>query len=145
MDSAKIKELIELVGKSGITGLTVEDGDCKVEIRKDSPAPIRPVNNPAADRLADNPVSPPKEPRDTAGLTALKAPMTGTFYVSAAPTDKPFVSASEQVNKGQTVCIIEAMKTFNEIEADSAGTIEKILVSNGQVVELGQPLFLLRA
>jgi len=144
MDSAKIKELIELVSKSGITGLIVEDGGCKVEIRKDQPAPIRPAGQPAA-APASIPASPPQEPGDTAGLAPLKAPMTGTFYVSSSPADKPFVEAGGQVNKGQTVCIIEAMKTFNEIEADSSGTIEKILVSNGQVVELGQPLFLLRA
>ena len=140
MDPARIKELIELVSKANIVGLAVEDGDCKVEIRKDNSSAVRPATNPI-----DTPVSPLKEPRDTVGLTALKAPMTGTFYVSATPTDKPFVAAGDRVNKGQTVCIIEAMKTFNEIEADNAGTIEKVLVSNGQVVELGQPLFLLRA
>jgi len=138
MDSKKIKELIKLVNESDIAGLTVEDGDFKVEIRKDSGVPV--VLNNAPVRTAR-----PKEPaKDTTGLVAFKAPMPGTFYSSTSPTDKPFAVEGERVKKGQTVCIIEAMKTFNEIEIDCDGTIEKILVSTAQLVELGQPLFLLR-
>jgi acetyl-CoA carboxylase biotin carboxyl carrier protein len=137
VDTEKIKQLVRLVEESAIAGLAVEEGDCKIEIRK-SGAPA----GAAAD--APVPAPPPTAPRDTGSLTAIKAPMTGTFYAAAASHDRPLVAVGDTVAKGQPVCVIEAMKTFNEIEADVSGAIEKILAQNGQPVELGQPLFLVK-
>ncbi|MDR2431597.1 MAG: acetyl-CoA carboxylase biotin carboxyl carrier protein [Candidatus Margulisbacteria bacterium] len=139
MDTERIKDLIKLVEQANITGLAVEEQDFKVEIRKDS-------NQPGAVQPSSAPAAPVGEPVKYQGsLTAIKAPMTGTFYAAAAPNDKPFIAVGDTVAQGQAVCVIEAMKTFNEIESEFSGAVEKILAQNAQTVELGQPLFLLRA
>lgn len=143
MDLEKIKQLIRLAEQSDITGLAVEEGDLKIEIRKNADG--MQVNNSAPSVVAALAAAVTKEqPKDTANLTAIKSPMGGTFYPTPGPGEPPFVSVGDTVSKGQLVCVIEAMKTFNEIEADASGTIAKILVQSGQQVELGQPLFLLK-
>ena len=150
MDLRKLKALIDLVEKSGIAELEITEGEEKVRIAKQggsapapsfhmhhaSPAPqAAPVTAPAA---AAEPVA-AAEPEGH----AVKAPMVGTFYRSSTPGGQAFVEVGQTVKAGDTLCIIEAMKLMNEIEADASGVIKAILVENGQPVEYGQPLFII--
>jgi acetyl-CoA carboxylase biotin carboxyl carrier protein len=150
MDLRKLKKLIDLVQESGIAELEITEGEEKVKIVKGGalmmvPAPA--VAAPAA--LAEaRPVAPaalaaPAEPPAGQEGHVVKAPMVGTFYRSASPDAKPFVEVGQAVKEGDTICIIEAMKLMNEIEADASGSVKAILVENGQPVEYGQPLFIL--
>ena len=148
MDLRKLKKLIDLVQESGIAELEITEGEEKVKIVKGGAVSVTP--GPAAVAPAPAP-----EPRTAAAPAAaaeaepaqegrvIKAPMVGTFYRSPSPDAKPFVEVGQTVKEGETVCIIEAMKLMNEIEADASGTIKAILVENGQPVEYGQPLFIL--
>jgi acetyl-CoA carboxylase biotin carboxyl carrier protein len=152
MDLKKIKELIQLVEKSEITGLSIEEGSVKIEIKKYpegqtvayAPQSIASVSTAAAPASAAR-----KEEKSEggipAGMSEIKSPMTGTFYAASSPDVPPFVKVGDHIAAGKPVCIVEAMKTFNEIESDISGKIEKILVANGTPVELGQPLFLVKA
>lgn len=152
MDLNKIKELITLVEQAGITGLVVEEGSLKIEI-KNEPQQTMSYTLPAA-LPAQNAVLPAAKissekgeasaGEEQTGLLPIKSPMTGTFYAAPNPESPAFVSKGTSVEVGQPVCIIEAMKTFNEIEAEISGTIEKVMVKNQQVVEEGQVLFLVR-
>lgn len=148
MDLRKIKTLIDLVQQSGIDELEISEGEEKVRISRGRPAGHAPaamapapivVPVPAAEIA---PAAPSAEPAEPEGH-AVKSPMVGTFYRSAAPGSKPFVEIGQAVKAGDTVCIIEAMKLLNEIEADQDGIIKTILAENGQPVEYGQPLFIL--
>ena len=159
MDLRKLKTLIDLVAESGIAELEITEGDGKVRIVK-SPqqvamgyAPMNPVamapEAPRAMQAAEPPAAPPApvaaapaEPAAPSGHV-LKSPMVGTFYRSANPNSSSFVEIGSQVKEGDTLCIVEAMKLMNEIEADLGGTISRILCENGQAVEFGQPLFVL--
>jgi len=148
MDLRKLKTLIELVEGSGIAELEISEGEERVRIIRTSasvlqtyaPAPQQPVI--AAAPQAAAPVAEPAKPAAPEGHV-VKSPMVGTFYRSASPGSKAFVDVGQSVNSGDTLCIIEAMKLLNEIEADSSGTIKAILVENGQPVEFGQPLFII--
>ena len=147
MDLRKLKKLIDLVQESGIAELEITEGEEKVKIVKGgalsvSAGPAAPAAAPAESRPAA-PATPASEPEAAAEGRVMKAPMVGTFYRSASPDSKPFVEVGQTVKEGETVCIIEAMKLMNEIEADAAGVIKAILVENGQPVEYGQPLFIL--
>jgi acetyl-CoA carboxylase biotin carboxyl carrier protein len=149
MDLRKLKTLIDLVSESNISELEIAEADGKVRIVKASsavaaPAPTRSAMHsipaPAATALATHPA--PVEPKIETGHI-VKSPMVGTFYRSASPGASAFVEIGSVVKVGEPVCIIEAMKIMNEIEADSAGTIREILCENGQAVEFGQPLFII--
>jgi acetyl-CoA carboxylase biotin carboxyl carrier protein len=155
MDLRKLKTLIDLVAESGISELEITEGEGKVRIVK-GPAPMPAGYMPAPMAAPMVPVAPapvaaaaapaatPSEAAAPAAAThAVKSPMVGTFYRSANPNSPPFVDVGAQVKEGDTLCIIEAMKLMNEIEADKAGTIKAILVENGQPVEYGQPLFVI--
>lgn len=150
MDLRKLKKLIDLVQESGIAELEITEGEEKVKIVKGGEAsvtPLAPVTpeapKPAAAAASApaTPAPPPAEP--VAEGHVLKAPMVGTFYRSASPESKAFVEVGQSIKTGETVCIIEAMKLMNEIEADATGIIKAILVENGQPVEYGQPLFII--
>jgi acetyl-CoA carboxylase biotin carboxyl carrier protein len=149
MDLRKLKTLIDLVETSGIAELEIQEGEERVRITRASPQAPTPLMYPAP-HLA-NPVPAPAAqlPLAQAAVTpaeeghAVKSPMVGTFYRSASPGAAPFVDVGDTVAQGDTLCIVEAMKLMNEIEADAAGTIKAILVENGQAVEFGQPLFIL--
>ena len=150
MDLRKLKTLIDLVSESNISELEIAEADGKVRIVKAQGAPAAPaVPAPTVLHQVAAPVGPP--PASTAtGPEAkpetghvVKSPMVGTFYRSASPGADAFVEVGSVVKAGQPVCIIEAMKIMNEIEADSAGTIKEILCENGQAVEFGQPLFVI--
>ena len=147
MDLRKLKKLIDLVQESGIGEIEITEGEEKVRIsRQAAPGPvmmaapqIHHVGVPSMAGASPEPAAPAAEPK---GHT-LKSPMVGTFYRAPSPGAPAFVEVGQSVSKGQTLCIIEAMKLLNEIESDVAGTIKAILVENGQPVEYGQPLFLI--
>jgi acetyl-CoA carboxylase biotin carboxyl carrier protein len=149
MDLRKLKKLIDLVQESGIGEIEITEGEEKVRISRQTSAPAMmmptmqhvsmgaPMQAPAAAAPAAE--APPPEPKGH----ALKSPMVGTFYRAPSPGAPAFVEVGQSVSKGQTLCIIEAMKLLNEIESDAAGTVKAILVENGQPVEYGQALFLI--
>ncbi len=153
MDLRKLKKLIDLVQESGIAELEITEGEEKVKIVKGGEATVTPLApatpgtpKPAAAAASApaTPVPPPAVPEEpVAEGHVLKAPMVGTFYRSASPESKAFVEVGQSIKAGETVCIIEAMKLMNEIEADATGVIKAILVENGQPVEYGQPLFII--
>ena len=151
MDLRKLKTLIDLVSESNISELEITEADGKVRIVKADPAiaaqvayaPAGPMPVAAA-ALAAAPVGaavPAAAPVES-GHT-VKSPMVGTFYRSANPGSKPFVEIGDAIKEGAPICIIEAMKIMNEIEADKSGTVKRILCENGQAVEFGQPLFII--
>ena len=148
MDLRKLKTLIELVEGSGIAELEISEGEERVRITRTVAAAQQiyaAAPQPAAAPVAPPPAAPAAEPAKPAAPEGhvVKSPMVGTFYRSASPGSKPFVDVGQNVNSGDTLCIIEAMKLLNEIDADQTGVIKAILVENGQPVEFGQPLFVI--
>jgi acetyl-CoA carboxylase biotin carboxyl carrier protein len=150
MDLRKLKTLIDLVAESDIAELEVTEGESKVRIVKSSPMPQNQVVMMQPQAAAAPAPAPASAPAAAAPVIApaptghtVKSPMVGTFYRSAAPGSAPFVEVGATVKEGDTLCIIEAMKLLNEIDADTAGVITQILVENGQPVEYGQPLFVI--
>lgn len=145
MDLRKLKTLIELVESSGIAELEISEGEERVRITRTA-ASAQQVYAPALQQpalvQATAPAAEPAKPAVAEGHV-VKSPMVGTFYRSASPGSKAFVDVGQSVNSGETLCIIEAMKLLNEIEADQSGVIKAILVENGQAVEFGQPLFVI--
>jgi acetyl-CoA carboxylase biotin carboxyl carrier protein len=148
MDLRKLKTLIDLVSESNISELEITEADGKVRIVKTEPATYQ------APLVQYAPAQAPAQTAPTAALAAaaaepidqghiVKSPMVGTFYRSANPGAEPFAEVGTIVKEGQAICIIEAMKIMNEIEADKAGTVRQILCENGQAVEFGQPLFII--
>ena len=150
MDLRKLKTLIDLVETSGIAELEIQEGEERVRITRAPaqghqtvmlqapPQPAAAASVAAVAPAAAEASVPPAEVGHT-----VKSPMVGTFYRSASPGAAPFVEIGDAVAQGDTLCIVEAMKLMNEIEADAAGTIKAILVENGQPVEFGQPLFVI--
>ena len=151
MDLRKLKKLIDLVQESGIAELEITEGEEKVKIVKGGEATVTPVAPAAAPPAAAPAAGAAAAPAAAAAAAeepaqpghVLKAPMVGTFYRSPSPEAKPFVEVGQNVKAGETVCIIEAMKLMDEIEADATGMIKAILVESGQPVEYGQPLFII--
>jgi acetyl-CoA carboxylase biotin carboxyl carrier protein len=146
MDLRKLKTLIDLVSESNVSELEITEAEGKVRIVKGSgPAPsvavMAPV--PTAALPAGGTAAAPAAAAEVPPGHIVKSPMVGTFYRSASPGAKPFVEIGSQVKEGDTICIIEAMKILNEIEADKSGTISQMLCENGQAVEYGQPLFVI--
>lgn len=149
MDIRKVKKLIELLEESGIDELEIREGEESVRISRHSKTPAQPYYAPA-------PIAAPAPPAPAAAPIAaaaeapsapklnghvVKSPMVGTFYRTPAPTSPAFVEVGQTVKKGDTICIVEAMKMMNHIQAEASGVIESILVENGQPVEFDQPLF----
>ena len=151
MDLRKLKTLIDLVAESGIAELEITEGEGKVKIVKfaQGNVALQPVSAPvyasapAAPVTAAAPVVAAPEAPAAIEVHVVKSPMVGTFYRSSAPGAASFVDVGAQVKAGDTLCIIEAMKLLNEIEADVGGTVKQSLVENGQPVEYGQPLFII--
>ncbi len=148
MDLRKLKTLIDLVADSGIAELEITEGDGKVRIVKFSQTqqPVAyapaPAAAPAVATVAEAPAAAPAAAQAPQGHQ-VKAPMVGTFYRAPNPNSSPFVEVGQAVKEGEPLCIIEAMKLLNEIEADKSGVIKEILVENGEPVEYGQPLFVI--
>jgi acetyl-CoA carboxylase biotin carboxyl carrier protein len=149
MDLRKLKKLIDLVEESGIAELEITEGEEKVRITRQqaggnvmyAPPPVQQFVT-AAPAVAPAGPAAPTEAAVPEGHV-VKSPMVGTFYRAPSPGAKSFVEAGQSVNSGDTLCIIEAMKLLNEIEADQGGVIKAILVENGQPVEYGEPLFII--
>ncbi|MCA0211574.1 MAG: acetyl-CoA carboxylase biotin carboxyl carrier protein [Proteobacteria bacterium] len=152
MDLRKLKTLIDLVSESNVSELEITEAEGKVRIVKGGTAVVQQVAAPVvaagaapaapAAMAAPAPAAAAAAPEAPTGHL-VKSPMVGTFYRSASPGAKPFVEVGSQVKQGDTICIIEAMKILNEIEADKTGTVTQILGENGQAVEYGQPLFVI--
>jgi acetyl-CoA carboxylase biotin carboxyl carrier protein len=153
MDLRKLKKLIDLVQESGIAELEITEGEERVRIASGGSVSVTPVAAPAAATAAPLPAgpapvaapasAPAAAPVPAAEGHVVKSPMVGTFYRAPSPDAKPFVDVGGAVKEGETICVIEAMKLMNEIEADASGTIKAILVENGQPVEYGQALFII--
>lgn len=154
MDLRKLKTLIDLVSESNVSELEITEAEGKVRIVKSAPAaavaqvmavaPAAPVlAAPAAVvDVASTATPAAAAPAEPAGHI-VKSPMVGTFYRASSPGAKPFAEIGQTIKEGEAICIVEAMKILNEIEADKSGTITQILVENGQAVEYGQPLFVI--
>ena len=154
MDLRKLKTLIDLVSESNVSELEITEAEGKVRIVKGQPAVVQvaapvmapaqvlPAAVPAAAAAAAPAAAAPAAAEAPAGH-AVKSPMVGTFYRASSPGAKAFVEVGSQVKEGDTICIIEAMKILNEIEADKSGTVTQILCENGQAVEYGQPLLII--
>lgn len=155
-DMKDLRELIEFLKQYQVAEFDLDRGDIKIRLKftQAAPAPViadltrlasvpvaatAPAASPAAEPAA---AAPPADP--DAGLHIVKSPIVGTFYGSPSPGAAPFVSPGDRVEKGQVICIVEAMKLMNEIESDAAGEVVKCYISNGQPIEFGQPLFSIR-
>lgn len=152
MDLRKLKKLIDLVEESGISELEITEGEEKVKIVKGGIAgagpvaqiaALHPVGGAGAAPAAAPVAAPPAAAEAAQEGHVLKSPMVGTFYRAPSPDAAPFAEVGQTVKEGQTICIVEAMKLMNEIEADASGVVKAILVENGQPVEYGQPLFVI--
>jgi acetyl-CoA carboxylase biotin carboxyl carrier protein len=150
MDLRKIKTLIDLLEQSGISELEVKEGEESVRIARHPGGAVAPLIQyappPAALPAAPAPApaaAPAAKPAAASRGHAVKSPMVGTFYRAPSPGAKPFVEVGQTVKQGQTLCIIEAMKMLNQIEADASGVITEALVENGQPVQFDQPLFMI--
>jgi len=151
MDIRKVKKLIELLEESGIAEIEIKEGEESVRISRHgsgnsapqqihyAPAPAAPAAAPVASAATEA----EEEADALPSGHILTSPMVGTFYTSPSPTAPAFCKVGDQVNEGETLCIIEAMKILNQIEADKSGTIKAILVDNASPVEFGQPLFVI--
>jgi acetyl-CoA carboxylase biotin carboxyl carrier protein len=149
MDLRKLKTLIDLVGESDIAELEITEGEDKVRIVKASQVPVMAPAPTYVAAPAPAPVAPAASAPAPAAQAAVaegdvvKSPMVGTFYRAPSPGASPFVEVGQTVKEGEPLCIIEAMKLLNEIEADKSGVVKQILVENGEPVEFGQPLFVI--
>lgn len=153
MDIRKIKKLIELLEESGIAEIEIKEGEESVRISRNSPNAVAPMMMPAAAQASIPSVATSAPVEDVATATAepsgipeghvIESPMVGTFYRAPSPATPVFTEVGKSVSVGDTLCIIEAMKMFNQIEADKSGIVKAILVENGEPVEYGQPLIVI--
>ena len=153
IDIRKLKELVRLMVANDLTELDLRDDQQQVTVKRGGPEAVPVVQQaavpvaaaPAAAPAAAAPADPPAaEAAADDGLVPIESPMVGTFYAKASPEKPAFVNVGDTVGDGTTVCLIEAMKIFNEIKAGQSGSIAKVLVQNGEAVEFGQPLFLVK-
>ena len=145
MDIRKVKKLIELIEESDIAEIEIHEGEESVRINRYSshqPVVVTQAAAPAVTASATSQPAAPKAPAEISGHV-VKSPMVGTFYASPAPSAPAFVSIGQTVQKGEVLCIIEAMKILNQIESDASGVVKSILSENGQAVEFDQPLFVI--
>lgn len=152
MDIRKIKKLIELLDESGVAEIEIHEGEESVRISRQSSSVAAPVAAPvvaaapapaAAPAAPVTPAASEEKGSDIPSGHVVNSPMVGTFYRAPSPGAKEFVDVGQSVSEGDTLCIIEAMKMLNQIEADKSGTVKAILVENAQPVEFGQPLFVI--
>jgi acetyl-CoA carboxylase biotin carboxyl carrier protein len=152
MDIRKVKKLIELLEESGIAEIEITEGEEAVRISRypNSPPAVAPAPVPVAMPAAAPAAAPAASPQPAAEAPApevsgqkVLAPMVGTFYRSSSPEAEPFVKVGDQVNVGDTLCIIEAMKMMNQIESEISGVVKSVEIENGQPVEFGEPLFVI--
>ncbi len=157
MKTTEIRDLIDFISQTGLNEVDIETKDLKLKVKREPDQKVykaatpmitqaaapAPVATPAAAPVAAPPAQKAEAPASTGNLIEIKSPMIGTFYRTANPDTPPFVSVGDTISKGQTLCIIEAMKLFNEIESEVSGTIVKVMVENAQPVEYDQVLFVI--
>ena len=148
MDIRKIKKLIELLEESTLTELEISEGEESIRLSRRSPLDPAESTSPAppSTRLTEAPTSSSTAAtvEDLPGTVPVVSPMVGTFYTASSPSVDPFVTEGAQIKVGDVICVVEAMKLFNEIESELSGTVEKILVDNASPVEYGQALMMIR-
>ncbi len=150
IDIRKLKELVRLMVANDLTELDLRDEQQQVSVKRGGSNAVPVVTQapvaaaPASAAAPAVPAAPASEPATDDGLVAIESPMVGTYYAKPSPDKPPFLSVGDSVGEGSVVCLIEAMKIFNEIKAEQSGTIAKILVQNGDAVEFGQPLILVK-
>lgn len=156
MDLKLVKKLLDLISESEVDEVSIEEGEFKIKVKKTSDVPGQAP--PVQYQIPQQPQAPQQPAQPQAGQKApagekseskpegevVKSPIVGTYYEAASPDSDPFIKAGDHVDAGQTLCIVEAMKIMNEIEAEFSGTVQKILVSNGSPVEFEQPLFIIK-
>jgi len=135
----QLRQIIQLLKAEGLTEITVSEGDQRITVRQD---PRAVTARPAAAPPPSEPARPVGDEVESETTFALSAPLVGTFYRRPAPDAEPFVAPGDVVNLGDTLCLIEAMKVMNEINAESSGRVRRVLADDGEAVEYGQPLFL---
>jgi acetyl-CoA carboxylase biotin carboxyl carrier protein len=146
MDLKELKALLRLMEGSDVEELEVEEGGRRVRIRRPLPGrvpPAGPIPAPTSAATTGSPLAPTAAAAEASGLIPVESPMVGTFYRAPAPGAEPYVKEGDPIQKGTVLCIIEAMKLMNEIEAEVKGRVARILAENGQPVEFGQALFLI--
>ncbi|HVX86294.1 MAG TPA: acetyl-CoA carboxylase biotin carboxyl carrier protein [Phycisphaerae bacterium] len=151
-DTRRVEELVQLMAENGLTEIELVEDKSRILLRRGpvggAAAQAAPAHMPAHHSAPPHHTAPPAgapaAPAEDASLTPIKSPMVGTFYTAPNPDSDAYVSIGSNVDEKSVVCIIEAMKVFNEIHAEVRGTITKVLVSNGQAVEYGQPLFMVK-
>ena len=156
LDLRRVKQLVELMKANDLTDIEIKQGDVEITLRRGSQTIIptampmampaqavsmQPVQASLPQVVQPVPVPPPAAQEEAANTTVIKSPMVGTFYAAASPTSPPFAKVGDTVTPEKTVCMIEAMKVYNEIQAECTGKIVAVLVSNGETVEFGKPLF----
>lgn len=159
MDLKLVKKLLDLISESEVDEVSIEEGDFKIKVKKTSDAPSQapmqyqipqqsqPPQQPAQPQADQGTASKSEESEKSESKPdgeVVKSPIVGTYYESPSPDSDPFIKVGDHVDAGQTLCIVEAMKIMNEIEAEFAGTIQKILVSDASPVEFDQPLFIIK-
>lgn len=159
MDLKLVKKLLDLISESEVDEVSIEEGDFKIKVKKTSDTPSQapmqyqipqqpqPPQQPAQPQADQGTASKPEESEKSESKPdgeVVKSPIVGTYYESPSPDSDPFIKVGDHVDAGQTLCIVEAMKIMNEIEAEFAGTIQKILVSDASPVEFDQPLFIIK-
>jgi acetyl-CoA carboxylase biotin carboxyl carrier protein len=150
MNTDLLQQIVNLMSANDLNMVDLRDGEKRVILRRGAVAAVVQASAPLAQHVVHAAAVPAahasaaEKPAEDAGLVAIKSPMVGTFYAASAPDAKPFVSVGTSVSEDTDVCIIEAMKVFNNIKAECSGTIAKVLINNGQTVEFGQPLFLVK-
>lgn len=159
MDLKLVKKLLDLISDSDVDEVSIEEGDFKLKVKKKTDAAPANIHYQLPSQQAQAPAPAPQpsapqpqtgQPADTPSTEAkpdgevVKSPIVGTFYEAPSPDSDPFVKVGDRIEKGQPLCIVEAMKIMNEIEAEFSGTVQKILVDNGQPVEFDQPLFIIK-
>lgn len=154
MDIKQIQDLVKFVSKSGVNEVSIEEKDFKITIKTNQaptyvtasvPAPVAAqpvVAAPAVAAPVAAPAASNEKAPENSNLITIKSPMIGTFYRSASPDNPPFINVGDDISAGKVVCIVEAMKLFNEIESEVSGKIVKVLVDDAQPIEYDQPLFL---
>lgn len=141
----QIRELIQLMTEHDITEISIKNGETEIELKRLGAATVvQTAMMPAAPAPAAAQPPAPAVPDQDAGLVPIRSPMVGTFYAATDPDSPPYVTIGSQIVEETVVCIVEAMKVFNEIKADVRGTVEKVMVSNLEGVDFGQPLFMVR-
>ena len=153
MDLKQIKKILDLISDSDVDEVSIEEGDFKIKVKKTGtveqitytqPAAPAPAPAPSAPTQPAAPASASADAAPAASGDTVKSPIVGTFYEAPSPDSDPFVKPGTKVSKGDTLCIIEAMKIMNEIEAEFSGTVQEILVADGTPVEFDQPLFIIK-